>query len=267
MRIHHLNCGSLRPYFPRIESLVYCLLVETSDGLLLVDTGFGTRDCLNPTPLMKAFASLLRCPLELSETAVHQVAQLGYDPEQVRHIVMTHLHIDHSGGLPDFPQARVHVHAREYEAIRNPRGFIESLYVQAHWDHGPQWAIHCGEASEPWFGFESLRILPGLQPEIRYLPLPGHSRGHCAVAIKTNRGWLLHCGDSTYPFYHTGQELMRPPAWLVRWLLGPHTPRLRALQDQHGDQITLITSHDLPSFEKYQDRSDGAGIPDPEAVV
>ena len=35
MRVHHLNCGSMHSYFPRVRSFVYCLLVETSDGLLL----------------------------------------------------------------------------------------------------------------------------------------------------------------------------------------------------------------------------------------
>ncbi len=255
MRIHHLNCGSLRPYFPRIESLIYCLLVDTSDGLVLVDTGFGTQDCLNPTRLVRVFASLLRCPLDVPETAVHQVAQLGYDPVQVRHIVMTHLHIDHSGGLVDFPHAQVHVHAREHAAIRQPRGLTERFYVQAHWSHGPRWVLHGEQDPEPWFGFESLCVLPGVQPEIRYLPLPGHSRGHCAVAIRTANGWLLHCGDATYPFYHSEVDSMRPPAWLVRWLLGPHTPRLRALHEQQGDQVTLITSHDLPSFKRHRGQS------------
>ena len=62
MRIHHLNYGSMRPYFPRITSLVYCLLVETSEGPILVDTGFGTQDYVSPTRFMRAFTALLRCP-------------------------------------------------------------------------------------------------------------------------------------------------------------------------------------------------------------
>ncbi len=255
MRIHHLNCGSLRPYLPPIESLVYCLLVETSDGLLLVDTGFGTQDCLNPTRLMRAFTALLRVPRDLDETALHQVRRLGYDPADVRHIVMTHLHIDHAGGLPDFPHAKVHLHAREHQAAHAPRGFMERIYVQAHWAHGPDWVIHGDEAAEPWFGFDSLCVQPGLEPEVRLLPLHGHSRGHCGVAVQTESGWLLHCGDATYPFYHAEVAARPPPAWLVRWLLGPHTPRLQALHKTHGDQITFISSHDLPSFKKHRTRS------------
>ncbi|TET51167.1 MAG: hypothetical protein E3J64_07285 [Anaerolineales bacterium] len=37
MRVHHLNCGSMHPYFPRGRSFVYCLPAGTNDGLLLGD--------------------------------------------------------------------------------------------------------------------------------------------------------------------------------------------------------------------------------------
>ena len=106
MRIHHLNCGSLKPYWPRLEAIVYCLLVETNQGLLLVDTGFGLQDYSHPTPTMRLFTRLLRVPCDERETAVRQVVRLGYDAEDVRHIVMTHLHLDHAGGLRDLSISR-----------------------------------------------------------------------------------------------------------------------------------------------------------------
>jgi glyoxylase-like metal-dependent hydrolase (beta-lactamase superfamily II) len=252
MAIHHLNCGTMRPYFPRIRSLVYCLLVETNDGLLLVDTGFGTQDYLSPTPLMRTFTALLRTPRDLAETALHQIQRLGHDPADLRHIVMTHMHIDHAGGLPDFPQAAVHIHEKEHQAIMHPKGWMERFYVQAHWRHGPNWKIHEKADPESWFGFDSILIDPNLVPEVRLIPLHGHSRGHCGVAIKNGDGWLLHCGDATYPFYHA--EESQPPDWLARWLLGRNTPRLKALYATYKDEITLISSHDLVSYLKHRDR-------------
>jgi glyoxylase-like metal-dependent hydrolase (beta-lactamase superfamily II) len=252
MTIHHLNCGSMRPYLPRIRSLVYCLLVETNDGLLLVDTGFGTQDCVSPTLLMRAFTALLRTPRDLEETALHQIQNLGYKQAELRHIVMTHMHIDHAGGLPDFPEATVHIHAKEHHAIMHPRGLMERFYVRAHWKHGPNWKIHGDAEPNSWFGFDSILIDPNLQPEIRLIPLHGHSRGHCGVAIRNGNGWLVHCGDATYPFYHF--EESQPPDWLVQWLLGRNTPRLKELHANHGDEITLVSSHDLVSYLKYRDR-------------
>ena len=49
-------------------------------------------------------------------------------------------------------------------------------------------------------GFEAVRAIPGLDPEILIVPLPGHSRGHSAVAVRDGDGWLLHCGDAY--FFH-----------------------------------------------------------------
>ena len=51
---------------------------------------------------------------------------LGFSPDDVRHIVLTHLDFDHAGGIEDFPNARVHVLAREREAAeRERRGFAK----------------------------------------------------------------------------------------------------------------------------------------------
>jgi len=66
MTIHFLNCGTMRPYFPRVENGVTCFLVETNQGPVLVDTGFGTRDYLAPTKSMKIFLSLMRSPRDVN---------------------------------------------------------------------------------------------------------------------------------------------------------------------------------------------------------
>jgi glyoxylase-like metal-dependent hydrolase (beta-lactamase superfamily II) len=47
-------------------------------------------------------------------------------------------------------------------------------------------------------GFEAVRDLDGLPPEILLVPLAGHTWGHSAVAIDTGDGWLLHAGDAYF---------------------------------------------------------------------
>jgi glyoxylase-like metal-dependent hydrolase (beta-lactamase superfamily II) len=102
-----------------------------------------------------------------------------------------------------------------------------------------------------WFGLPALEILENLSPRVLLIPLHGHSPGHCGVAIEQGDGWLLHCGDATWPFFRSGhpdQPYGDPPQWLVRWLLGAHTPKLRALHASHGDRVEMICSHDPVSF-------------------
>src|SRR4051812_47676498 len=110
MRVHHLNCistcpaggwlmdGRTRSVIQRGELACHCLLVETAQSLILVDTGLGLRDVREPRSRLSAFFLALVSPAFREElTAVRQVARLGYDPRDVRHILLTHLDFDHAG--------------------------------------------------------------------------------------------------------------------------------------------------------------------------
>jgi glyoxylase-like metal-dependent hydrolase (beta-lactamase superfamily II) len=257
MKIHHLNCGSLNPKYPAMQSIVYCLLVEAEDGLVLVDTGFGLQDYTEPSRMMAGFLWWMGVPRKQEETALQRVLSLGYNPQDVRHIIMTHLHLDHAGGLRDFPDAKVHVFKGEFESAISPRGLVERGCDASHWSHGPEWVLY-DQVDEEWFGFPGMRVLKGRNPDIFLIPLAGHTRGHCGVAIKGNDKWLFNCGDAASPFHREvdphdhpadNQHLNMIPGWLSRRLIGTHVPRLRKLISEHGDEINLISSHDIYSYE------------------
>ena len=239
MAIRFLNCGSMHPYFPPLRSGITCLLVDTNQGPLLVDTGFGTRDFLLPGRLMRFFLALMRSPRDIRETALHQVDRLGYRPEEVRHILMTHLHLDHAGGLPDFPHAQVHLYQPEYAHISGGSAGWE--YVKAHWAHGPHWSPHELQG-EKWYDFDALR-LDGFDPEIWLVPLTGHTPGHSGVAVRDGNGWVLHAGDAV-PFDVKVDDV---PDRISRLLIGPHVPRLREFIHTHPE-VRVVGAHMRPSF-------------------
>jgi glyoxylase-like metal-dependent hydrolase (beta-lactamase superfamily II) len=243
----------------------HCLLIEGADGLVLVDTGFGVDDTLKPTQLGRAFTAVARPRLDDSETAISQIRALGFEPADVRHIITTHLDLDHAGGLPDFPQAEVHLMGDEFDAAMNPSLKDRLRYVAAHWQHGPRWVQH-GVGGEQWFGFDSVRLLPGSDAEILLIPLRGHSAGHTGVAIRQGDGWLLHCGDAY--FHH--REVQTPPscprALEVFQSLDQvdaaarreNRERLRELALDHGTEVELICSHDAPTLARYSGVGGGA---------
>jgi glyoxylase-like metal-dependent hydrolase (beta-lactamase superfamily II) len=274
--IYHLNCGSLDAplgvalfgnggLFKRARAVTHCVLAETEDGLLLIDTGFGTADVIAPTPFMRLMLTLGGAHRKLEETAVRQVEGLGHRAEDVRHIALTHFHYDHAGGLPDFPWAQVHVYRDEYEAVTNPQDMTERLpYRKEHWAHGPRWAIHDTDGDK-WFGFDCTAPVELGSTEFRLVPLPGHTRGHCALALRTDVGWLLHCGDA-YTFHGEVdvenprrapyQRLIRPLFNLNKSFrrIGAHSPRLRELLRTHGDEVVLTCSHDPYEFDKFAEQ-------------
>jgi glyoxylase-like metal-dependent hydrolase (beta-lactamase superfamily II) len=177
----------------------HCLLVETErDGLVLVDAGFSTADARDPSRIPAMFRRLTAYRGDTSEAAVSQIAALGLDPRDVRHVVLTHMDLDHAGGLVDFPTATVHVHAAEHHAAMTRRKEIERhRYLPVQWAHGPRWQLHT-EDGDTWRGLPAISRLPGLDADIGLVPLHGHSRGHSGVIVRAGDRWLVHAGDAYF---------------------------------------------------------------------
>lgn len=262
--IHHLNCCTNMPRVGRFFNgkaparvVSHTLLLETDGGLILVDTGIGMDDMKSPERLGPMHI-INRPRLDENETALKQVQRLGFRPAEVRHIVMTHLDLDHTGGLPDFPGAAVHVLKSELEAAMRPKSRKEKeRYRPAHWAHSPRWITHEENGADPWFGFSSIRNLQGLPRDIMLIPLPGHSRGHCGVVIYSSGRWLFHTGD-TYYFHKQMQEKPEttPMVFLFQHLAHRDyreamrtKHRVRDLALDHKNDITLFCSHDTEEFE------------------
>ena len=68
------------------------------------------------------------------------------------------------------------------------------------------------------------------------LPLPGHTRGQCGLAIKTPHGWLLQSSDAAALFNE------QAPGWLIRLALGPHQPRIQRFAEAHPE-VRVVGGH------------------------
>ena len=194
--------------------------------------------------MMRDFMNILRAVRDPDLALVRQINRMGHNPEDVHHIVLTHLHLDHAGGLPDFPSAQVHVFRREYEALKHPHKLLEIAYNKPDFAHSPHWNIHSSHG-EKWYDFEAIR-LHGFEPEIWLVPLPGHTSGHCGVALQTENGWLFHCGDAVPVNLQFGFA----PVFVYRPTIGPHVPRLKAFQLAHPEVILSAGHMWLDFFDK-----------------
>ncbi len=240
MSVHILNGATMSPYFPRWHVGTPCLVVETDQGLVLVDTGLGLNDYECPSRLVRFFRTALRLAHNPEMTVVRQLARFSYPSKEVHNIILTHLHFDHAGGLPDFPAALVHVHRREYQALLHPRGLMELGYDRSDFSHGPHWVLYEQEPVS-WLGFDAFRL--PFTPEIYLVPLFGHTHGHCGVAIQEGNGWLFQCADAL----PTTAEFDLTPEWLNRFVIGPHVPRLRTWARSHPE-VRLMAGHMWESF-------------------
>ncbi|UMG94176.1 MBL fold metallo-hydrolase [Nocardioides sp. TF02-7] len=253
MRVHHLNCGTFRPPLAP-EMVAHVLLVERPEGLLLVDTGLGTTDLAHPARLGRPFRTVVRPALDPAETALAQVTALGFAAGDVTDVVLTHLDLDHVGGIGDFPSARVHVFEREYDAATRPALTERGRYVAAQWAHGPRWVLHA-EPGDSWLG---LPAVTALDDDVLLVPLPGHSRGHCGVAVRRDDGhWLVHAGDAVFdgdqlrdpPRCHRGLAAFQAMVAVDNKARRANEERLRELATGHTGEVTVFCAHDKAQLD------------------
>ena len=150
-------------------------LIDTGSEVILVDTGIpaGTPE-ETPDENSLAFTGKDIC------TYMEAFAALGYKPEQVTKILLTHRHADHSGELKSFSNAKIYVNADETDA-QELQG-IENI-VPVHFTDG---AYH----NFP----ESQKISDG----IYYIKAKGHTKGNSIVVAELDGLFYMIHGDITY---------------------------------------------------------------------
>jgi glyoxylase-like metal-dependent hydrolase (beta-lactamase superfamily II) len=259
VKVHHLNCGTLYPLGCG-EMVCHVLLIETDNGLVLVDSGFGTRDCADPGKRVGASRRLIRPVLDPTEAAVNQIVRLGFQPDDVRHIVITHFDGDHIGGISDFPEAQIHVTSAEaFGALRTPSRGEKFRFRPVQWEHGPKIVEHTPDG-ETWRGFAAAKQLDEVSPGIVFVSLPGHTRGHACVAVDAGHRWLMHCGDA-YFHHGTVDGTARMPRALAAfewatafdWKVVQHNhARLVELFERREPDLVMLCAHDRKLFQQAE---------------
>jgi glyoxylase-like metal-dependent hydrolase (beta-lactamase superfamily II) len=277
MIVHHLNCISTCPLGGRLmdgrtRSLAerglltcHCLLVETSAGLVLVDTGFGLRDVADPrSRISRFFLGLVSPDFREEMTAIRQIQRLGFDLRDVTHIVLSHLDFDHAGGLDDFPHATVHMLQVERDYAFEQKTWMDrQRFRPQQWSTSGNWRVYQASAGEAWNGFSRVQQLDGLPPELLVVPLRGHTFGHAGIAVNTTgEQWLFNAADAY--FYHAEMHAKphcTPGLRMYQWMLEKdrtarfdNQRRLRELALREF-AVTVFCSHDVTEFERLAKRA------------
>jgi N-acyl homoserine lactone hydrolase len=181
---------------------IYAFIIEHPEGLIVVDTGETAR-VAEPGyfPWWHPYYRYgLKEWVQPEEEIGPQMRALGFDPNDVRWILLTHLHTDHAGGLAHFPKAEHLVSRHEYMNAKGARGLARG-FLSNRW---PDWFNPTLIDLQP----EPLGTFPNSFPvtsagDVRFIPTPGHTVGHLSVLVTEPEVSYFLAGDASYT-----QELM-----------------------------------------------------------
>ncbi|MEV6278590.1 MBL fold metallo-hydrolase [Nocardia sp. NPDC051832] len=244
----------------------HVLAIEDDAGdITLIDTGLGEQALSRPKDWFGRGWMTVFGPEPDPALTVHaQLLGKGLDPAQVRNIVLTHMDLDHVGGLADFPRATVYVNRRELDGQLNPRSAGDrNRYRSIQFAHDPNWHVFDLVQSdrERWFGFRTAGELPGLPSGLRVVDLGGHSNGHVGVAIDRGQDrWLLHAGDAYYTAEQMDPEQPRRAVGIACFeafasvdagLRIETQTQLRELKRDHGDRLQIFCAHSVAELQAF----------------
>jgi glyoxylase-like metal-dependent hydrolase (beta-lactamase superfamily II) len=176
---------------------IYVYVIEHPEGIIVIDTGETARTS-EPGyfPRWHPYYQFgVREWVEPQDEVGPQLRQIGIDPDDVRWVIVTHLHTDHAGGLRHFPDSEVLVSRTEYELAKGFTGKLRG-YLPHRW---PDWF------SPTLVDLDSIPIGPFAQSvtltdagDVHLVPVPGHSGGQMAVILQTDEIDTFFAGDTSY---------------------------------------------------------------------
>jgi len=173
----------------------YAWVIDHPEGIIVVDTGQGAHLLDSGKSLHPYLRWEVAFRVDAEEEVGPQLRALGVGPRDVKQVVLTHLHVDHDGGLGHFPHSEILVARGE---LRTARGWAGRLrgYLPNRW---PSWfsPVPLDLTAEPWGPFAASRRLTKAGNVIA-VATPGHTADHLSVVVEDEGTTVFLAGDTSY---------------------------------------------------------------------
>jgi N-acyl homoserine lactone hydrolase len=173
----------------------YAWVIDHPEGVIVVDTGQGTHLLKTGKSAHPYLRWEVAFRIEHDEEIGPQLRALGIGPRDVSRVILTHLHIDHDGGLAHFPHTEIFVARGE---IRTAGGWMGRVrgYLPNRW---PAWfdPVPLDLAAEPFGPFAASARLTDAG-DVMAVATPGHTTDHLSVLVRDEGVTYFLAGDASY---------------------------------------------------------------------
>src|SRR4051794_16697935 len=216
MKVHAIQTGSVRIKTAQVEGRgrglrrrlrgfadrhwtdwlpTYVWVVDHPEGIIVVDTGQGTHLRESGRALHPYHRWQVAFRIEAEQEIGPQLRAIGIGPRDVKRVVLTHLHVDHDGGLAHFPQTEILVSRGEIATARGWKGRLRG-YLPQRW---PTWfdPVPLDLARDAYGPFPASTRLTAAG-DVVAVTTPGHTADHVSVVVEDQGTTYFLAGDASY---------------------------------------------------------------------
>jgi len=219
-------------------------LIKHPQGNVVIDGGTPVEAAIDKRGHWGSVVDVYDPVMALSDNCVDQLKLVDVAPHDIRFVLQSHLHLDHTGALGRFPKAQYIVQRAEYDYAFKPHWFSAGAYIRADFDRpGVNWKFLGGEFTDNYDLFGD--------GTVRTIFTPGHSPGHQSFLITLPKtGPILLAIDAAYTVDHWENRTL-PGLVVSSAKAADSVAKLRRIAADTGAMV--VTGHDpdtWPDFRK-----------------
>jgi len=216
-------------------------LIRTANMNILFDTGCDPGVIEDPEKIWGKMAKVVAVEMKQEDHLVNRLKEIKLDPDEIDYVILSHLHMDHAGGVKLFRRAKIVVQQDEFRFAFHPDFFLKGAYVRTDFDHlDLNWKLIDGDEI----------ICPG----VTVVMTQGHTPGHQSLVVDLEKtGKVILPGDCV----NMMANLERVAAPGVVWdfsLALKSMKRIKVLVESAN--ATIFFAHDMEFWERIKKSPD-----------
>ena len=230
---------------------LYALILHPKKGYILFDTGYTRRffDATNSYP-NRIYANETKVVVEKKNEVKSQLESIGITAKEIKHIIISHFHADHIGGLKDFTNAKIYCSKKSYKQVKSisnffafSKGILKDL-IPKDIENRLVFIEESGTQKED--AIFKIKYDLFKDNTILAYDLPGHAKGQIGILLQTLKNKYFLVADSCWDIRAVKED--RLPHQIVRLFFDSWKDYIKSLEKikkfkKLNPEVTLVPTH------------------------